>query len=124
MIECVSACGWSCTTASTATRGRVMRKDAPRNMRSRSEIGGTPAVCHIFWKRSRLRILLESRHSNAVPAAGYGPPEDMPVHIEVRLLGPLEVVVPDGRVEFEGAKQRRLFAALALRAPEAVTVDA
>jgi predicted ATPase/DNA-binding SARP family transcriptional activator len=43
--------------------------------------------------------------------------------IEVRLLGPLEVVVPAGRVEFEGVKQRRLFAALALRAPEAVTVD-
>ncbi|MDA0159254.1 winged helix-turn-helix domain-containing protein [Solirubrobacter ginsenosidimutans] len=44
--------------------------------------------------------------------------------IEVRLLGPLEVVVPAGRVEFEGVKQRRLFAALALRAPEIVSVDA
>ena len=48
----------------------------------------------------------------------------MTQEIEVRLLGPLEVVVPAGRVEFEGAKQRRLFAALALRAPEVVTVDA
>src|SRR4051812_26478889 len=44
--------------------------------------------------------------------------------IEVRLLGPLEVAVPGGDVEFEGAKQRRLFAALALRAPDAVSVDA
>ena len=43
--------------------------------------------------------------------------------IEVRLLGPLEVVVAGGSVEFEGAKQRRLFVALALRAPEAVSVD-
>src|SRR5918994_1330140 len=43
--------------------------------------------------------------------------------IEVRLLGPLEVVAPGGDVEFEGAKQRRLFVALALRAPEAVSVD-
>src|SRR3954454_22924307 len=43
--------------------------------------------------------------------------------IEVRLLGPLEVVVPDGDVEFEGVKQRRLFVALALRAPEPVSVD-
>ena len=43
--------------------------------------------------------------------------------IEVRLLGPLEVAVPAGAVEFEGAKQRRLFVALALRAPEAVSVD-
>ena len=43
--------------------------------------------------------------------------------IEVRLLGPLEVVVEGHAVEFEGAKQRRLFAALALRAPEAVSVD-
>src|SRR6201995_5786574 len=43
--------------------------------------------------------------------------------IEVRLLGPLAVLAPAGRVEFEGAKQRRLFAALALRAPEAVPVD-
>ena len=47
----------------------------------------------------------------------------MTQEIDVRLLGPLEVVVPDGRVEFEGAKQRRLFVALALRAPEAVSVD-
>src|SRR3954451_16220271 len=43
--------------------------------------------------------------------------------IEVRLLGPLEVAVPDGDVDFEGAKQRRLFVALALRAPEPVSVD-
>ena len=43
--------------------------------------------------------------------------------IEVRLLGPLEVVVAGSPVEFEGAKQRRLFVALALRAPEAVSVD-
>src|SRR3954471_24161807 len=47
----------------------------------------------------------------------------MSAGIEVRLLGPLEVVVPDGGVEFEGAKQRRLFVALALRAPDAVSVD-
>src|SRR3954468_15880944 len=47
----------------------------------------------------------------------------MSAGIEVRLLGPLEVVVPEGGVEFEGAKQRRLFVALALRAPEAVPVD-
>ncbi len=43
--------------------------------------------------------------------------------IDVRLLGVLEVVAPAGRVEFEGAKQRRLFVALALRAPEPVSVD-
>ena len=43
---------------------------------------------------------------------------------EVRLLGPLEVVVADEHVEFEGAKQRRLFVALALRAPDPVPVDA
>ena len=43
---------------------------------------------------------------------------------EVRLLGPLEVLVADQHVEFEGAKQRRLFVALALRAPEPVPVDA
>jgi Transcriptional regulatory protein, C terminal/Bacterial transcriptional activator domain len=40
--------------------------------------------------------------------------------IEVRLLGPVAVA----GVEFEGAKQRRLFVALALRAPEAVSDDA
>jgi predicted ATPase/DNA-binding SARP family transcriptional activator len=43
--------------------------------------------------------------------------------IDVRLLGPLEVAVGGRPVEFEGAKQRRLFVALALRAPEAVPVD-
>src|SRR4051812_49688733 len=48
----------------------------------------------------------------------------MNTEIDVRLLGPLEVAVPGGEVEFEGVKQRRLFVALALRAPEAVTVDA
>jgi DNA-binding SARP family transcriptional activator len=43
--------------------------------------------------------------------------------IDVRLLGPLEVAVPTGEVEFEGAKQRRLFVALVLRAPDALSVD-
>ena len=44
--------------------------------------------------------------------------------IDVRLLGPLEVVGPNGTVHFEGAAQRRLVAALALRAPQAVPVAA
>jgi predicted ATPase/DNA-binding SARP family transcriptional activator len=43
--------------------------------------------------------------------------------IDVRLLGHLEIEVQGERVEFEGVKQRRLFAALALRAPEAVSTD-
>src|ERR1700712_3497211 len=47
----------------------------------------------------------------------------MNTEIEVKLLGPLEVTVGDAQVEFEGAKQRRLFVALALRAPEAVSID-
>src|SRR3954449_11861483 len=47
----------------------------------------------------------------------------MDIGIDVRLLGPLEVAVQESQVEFEGAKQRRLFVALALRAPEAVSVD-
>jgi predicted ATPase/DNA-binding SARP family transcriptional activator len=41
----------------------------------------------------------------------------------VRLLGPLEVDVSGEPVRFEGAKQRTLFAVLALRAPEAVSAD-
>jgi predicted ATPase/DNA-binding SARP family transcriptional activator len=43
--------------------------------------------------------------------------------MNVRLLGHLEVEVSGERVRFEGVKQRRLFAALALRAPEAVSAD-
>jgi predicted ATPase/DNA-binding SARP family transcriptional activator len=43
--------------------------------------------------------------------------------IDVRLLGPLEVDVSGECVLFEGVKQRTLFVALALRAPEAVSVD-
>ena len=54
MIEYVSACGWSYTAASTATRGRVTRREAPRSMPSSSATGGMPAVWHRFWKRSRL----------------------------------------------------------------------
>src|SRR3981081_3380024 len=42
MIESVSACGWSCTADSTATRGRVTRRATPRNMRSKSDVVGTP----------------------------------------------------------------------------------
>ena len=41
----------------------------------------------------------------------------------VRLLGPLEVEVSGEPVRFDGAKQRTLFAVLALRAPEAVSAD-
>jgi predicted ATPase/DNA-binding SARP family transcriptional activator len=43
--------------------------------------------------------------------------------IEVRLLGDLEVEVSGERVQFEGGKQRRLFAMLALRGPDAVSAD-
>ena len=43
--------------------------------------------------------------------------------MDVRLLGHLEVEVSGERVRFDGAKQRRLFGMLALRAPEAVSVD-
>ena len=43
--------------------------------------------------------------------------------MSVRLLGHLEVEVTGQRVRFEGAKQRRLFALLALSAPEAVSAD-
>jgi predicted ATPase/DNA-binding SARP family transcriptional activator len=43
--------------------------------------------------------------------------------IDVRLLGPLEVELSGEHVRFEGAKQRRLFVLLALRAPEAVSAD-
>jgi predicted ATPase/DNA-binding SARP family transcriptional activator len=43
--------------------------------------------------------------------------------VEVRLLGHLEVEASGEPVRFEGAKQRRLFAMLALRAPEAVSAD-
>ena len=43
--------------------------------------------------------------------------------VDVRLLGPLEVSVAGSAVQFEGSKQRSLFTALALRAPEPVSVD-
>jgi predicted ATPase/DNA-binding SARP family transcriptional activator len=43
--------------------------------------------------------------------------------MNVRLLGHLEVEVSGEPVQFEGAKQRRLFAMLALRVPEAVSAD-
>ena len=41
MIESVSACGWSCTAASTASRGRVTRSGASRSIRSYSAVVGT-----------------------------------------------------------------------------------
>jgi predicted ATPase/DNA-binding SARP family transcriptional activator len=43
--------------------------------------------------------------------------------MDIRLLGHLEVEVSGALVHFEGAKQRRLFAMLALRAPDAVSGD-
>ena len=47
----------------------------------------------------------------------------MSADIDVKLLGPLELRVCGRRVEFDGAKQRKLFAVLALHAPEAVPAD-
>ncbi len=47
----------------------------------------------------------------------------MQADVDVRLLGPLDVRVAGSAVEFVGAKQRTLFSALALRAPEPVPVD-
>ena len=43
--------------------------------------------------------------------------------MDVRLLGHLEVEISGNSVQFEGTKQRRLFAMLALRAPDAVSAD-
>ena len=43
--------------------------------------------------------------------------------VEVRILGPLDVRVEGHAVQFDGAKQRTLFTALALRAPEPISVD-
>ncbi|MCL2417912.1 MAG: winged helix-turn-helix domain-containing protein [Conexibacteraceae bacterium] len=43
--------------------------------------------------------------------------------VDVRLLGPMEVEVSGERVQFDGAKLRRLFAVLALRVPDAVSDD-
>jgi predicted ATPase/DNA-binding SARP family transcriptional activator len=43
--------------------------------------------------------------------------------MEVRMLGHLELEVSGEPVQFEGTKQRRLFAVLALHAPEAVSAD-
>ena len=47
----------------------------------------------------------------------------MTADVDVRLLGPLDVRVDGRPVQFDGAKQRTLFTALALRAPEPLTVD-
>jgi predicted ATPase/DNA-binding SARP family transcriptional activator len=43
--------------------------------------------------------------------------------MDVRLLGHLEVEISGNPVQFEGAKQRSLFAMLALHAPDAVSAD-
>jgi predicted ATPase/DNA-binding SARP family transcriptional activator len=56
-----------------------------------------------------------------VLALTVGEPVD--TRLDVRLLGHLEVELSGQSVQFEGAKQRRLFAMLALRAPEAVSAD-
>ena len=47
----------------------------------------------------------------------------MSADVDVRLLGPLDVRVEGRAVQFDGAKQRTLFTALALRAPDPITVD-
>ena len=53
MIESVSACGCSCTAVSTATRGRVTRRAAPRSRGSASNGGCTARVWTVFWNESR-----------------------------------------------------------------------
>jgi hypothetical protein len=47
--ESVSACGFPCTAASTASLGRVTRRAASRSMDSKSELVGTPrSLSHIL----------------------------------------------------------------------------
>jgi DNA-binding SARP family transcriptional activator len=46
------------------------------------------------------------------------------MRIEVRLLGPLEVHGPEGRVQFTGARRRAVFALLALRTGKMVSRSA
>lgn len=52
-IDSVSACGWSWTAVSTATRGRVTRRPAPRSRASASLVPGTNPVWSTFWNESR-----------------------------------------------------------------------
>ena len=55
MIESVSACGCSYTAVSTATRGRVTRRAAPRSICSKSKVVGTPQNLPLFWNQSRIQ---------------------------------------------------------------------
>jgi len=59
------------------------------------------------------------------PSAAERPLKLVPpsAEVDIRLLGPLEVEVAGAQLQFEGVKQRRLFALLALRAPDAVSAD-
>lgn len=76
----------------------------------------------IAWARMTVLAVVPD---NSVPGSEawtrHGPVESQ---VDVRFLGPLEVEVSGEFVRFDGLKQRRLFAVLALRAPDAVSADA
>ena len=54
MTASVSACGWACTASSTASRGRVTRRDAPRRRSWSSRSSVMVRVWNLFWSQSRL----------------------------------------------------------------------
>ncbi|HKR99259.1 MAG TPA: AfsR/SARP family transcriptional regulator, partial [Candidatus Dormibacteraeota bacterium] len=92
------------TISPTARPGRGQACPVPR-----ATIGGSPRLGSRQCGGKRLAL------QRAKPVDS---------RIDVRLLGHLEVEVSGERVRFEGVKQRRLFAVLALRAPDAVSADA
>src|SRR3954453_6112800 len=73
MIVSVSACGFSCTAARTAIRGRVTRRSAPRNRCSNS-VTATGGVSRLFWNESRLAAAATSLRPLRLLGRGGGLP--------------------------------------------------
>ena len=86
-IEWVSACGCAWTAASTASRGRVTRRLAPRSMRSKSEAVATlRSLLHLLEPIKRpgeaaalgtTRVAAFNRPSECVDHGPRGRPHDL-----------------------------------------------
>ena len=93
MIESVSACGWSRTAVSTASRGRVTRSAAPRSRRSNSEAVGTARVSSCLWNQSRL-----GRQPSRPIQVSTGCPRGVRT-VEMEVLPPTRPLQPAGAAQ-------------------------
>jgi hypothetical protein len=118
--ELAAASGWSLGIVAQYFSGKSLPPVDRLDVLVRL-LGASPAEQGVL---ATTRDRAEDQRRGGAPADGRprtGPVRAEPVRLDVRLLGPVEIVGPDGPASVAGVRQRTLVAMLALEAGRPVT---